>query len=154
MIRVPGCRYLLTMATPAARRDDRPNRIGPEGPVSIGGGLAQAASVLAGQPRANMVLLRGFATLPDWPRFPDVFRMRSLAIAAYPMYRGVARLVGMDAVGVEDDPAALVPALRERIDFADLPDRLPAPPFIGCTLHLGSWEVAGTAIGSGVWWIG
>jgi 2,3-bisphosphoglycerate-independent phosphoglycerate mutase len=64
--------------------------------------LAQAASVLAGQPRANMVLLRGFATLPDWPRFPDVFRMRSLAIAAYPMYRGVARLVGMDAVGVEE----------------------------------------------------
>ncbi len=81
--------------------------------------LAQAASVLAGQPRANMVLLRGFATLPDWPRFPDVFRMRSLAIAAYPMYRGVARLVGMDAVGVEDDPAALVPALRERIDDYD-----------------------------------
>jgi 2,3-bisphosphoglycerate-independent phosphoglycerate mutase len=45
--------------------------------------------------------------------------MRSLAIAAYPMYRGVARLVGMDAVSVEDDPAALVPALRDRIDDYD-----------------------------------
>ena len=81
--------------------------------------LAKVPDVLVGQTRANMVLLRGFATLPDWPRFPDVFRMRSLAVAAYPMYRGVARLVGMDAVAVEDDPAALVPALRDRVDDYD-----------------------------------
>ncbi|MBT8478616.1 MAG: 2,3-bisphosphoglycerate-independent phosphoglycerate mutase [Gemmatimonadetes bacterium] len=81
--------------------------------------LAQVPEALTDQPRANMVLLRGFATLPDWPRFPDVFRMRSLALAAYPMYRGVARLVGMDAETVEDDPAALVPALRDRIDDYD-----------------------------------
>jgi len=81
--------------------------------------LEKVPDVLVGQTRANMVLLRGFATLPDWPRFPDVFRMRSLAVAAYPMYRGVARLVGMDAVAVEDDPAALVPALRDRVDDYD-----------------------------------
>jgi 2,3-bisphosphoglycerate-independent phosphoglycerate mutase len=81
--------------------------------------LALVPETLASQPRANMVLLRGFATLPDWPRFPDVFRMRSLAIAAYPMYRGVARLVGMDAMAVDDDPASLLPALRDRIDDYD-----------------------------------
>jgi 2,3-bisphosphoglycerate-independent phosphoglycerate mutase len=81
--------------------------------------LARVPDALAGQPRANMTLLRGFATLPDWPRFPDVFGMRSVALAAYPMYRGVARLVGMDAAAVDDDPAALVPALRERIDDYD-----------------------------------
>jgi 2,3-bisphosphoglycerate-independent phosphoglycerate mutase len=81
--------------------------------------LGQVQGVLADQSRANMALLRGFASLPDWPRFPDVFGMRSLAMAAYPMYRGVARLVGMDAVSVEDDPAALAPMLRERIDDYD-----------------------------------
>lgn len=81
--------------------------------------LTGVPEALAGQTRANMVLLRGFATLPDWPRFPEVFRMRSLAVAAYPMYRGVARLVGMDAEAVEDDPAALVPVLQERIDDYD-----------------------------------
>ncbi len=81
--------------------------------------LARVPETLTSQPRANMVLLRGFATLPDWPRFPDVFRMRSLAMAAYPMYRGVARLVGMDAMAVDDDPAALLPALRARIDDYD-----------------------------------
>ena len=81
--------------------------------------LALVPGTLSGQPRANMALLRGFATLPDWPLFPDVFRMRSLAMAAYPMYRGVARLVGMDATAVDDDPAALLPALEDRIDDYD-----------------------------------
>jgi 2,3-bisphosphoglycerate-independent phosphoglycerate mutase len=67
-----------------------------------------------------MGLLRGFAQLPDWPMFPEVFGWRSLAIAAYPMYRGVARLVGMDAVEVADTPEALLPALEaasEDYDF-------------------------------------
>jgi len=81
--------------------------------------LAAVPGVLTGQPRANMALLRGFARLPEWPSFPEVFRMRSLAIAAYPMYRGVARLVGMDAVAVPDEPSALVPALRAGLDDHD-----------------------------------
>jgi 2,3-bisphosphoglycerate-independent phosphoglycerate mutase len=81
--------------------------------------LGRVPEVLAGQPRANMALLRGFATLPEWPRFPDVFGMRSLAVAAYPMYRGVARLVGMDAMAVDDDPAALAPILRANVSDYD-----------------------------------
>jgi len=81
--------------------------------------LEEVPEVLAGRDRANMGLLRGFAQLPDWPRFPEVFGWRSLAIAAYPMYRGVARLVGMDAVEVPDSPEALVPALEAAIDEYD-----------------------------------
>ena len=82
--------------------------------------LNEVPSVLAGRDRANMGLLRGFAQLPEWPAFPEVFGWRSLAIAAYPMYRGVARLVGMDAVEVSDAPDALAPALqaaRDEYDF-------------------------------------
>ncbi|MFQ5889123.1 MAG: 2,3-bisphosphoglycerate-independent phosphoglycerate mutase [Gemmatimonadota bacterium] len=78
-----------------------------------------AREALAGEPRANMVLLRGFASLPDWPRFPEVFRLRPLAAAAYPMYRGVARLVGMEAVSVDDTPEALVTELQQRYDDFD-----------------------------------
>jgi 2,3-bisphosphoglycerate-independent phosphoglycerate mutase len=78
-----------------------------------------ARQALASQPRANMVLLRGFAELPDWPRFPDVFGLRAFAAAAYPMYRGVARLVGMDAVAVDDRLEALAEALESRIDDYD-----------------------------------
>lgn len=60
--------------------------------------VARAGEVLAAEHPANMVLLRGFSMLPNWPRFPEVFGVRAAAVAAYPMYRGAARLVGMDVI--------------------------------------------------------
>ena len=78
-----------------------------------------AREALASQPRGNMVLLRGFARLPDWPRFPDVFGVRAFAAAAYPMYRGVARLVGMEAAAVDDSLDALAGELERRIGDHD-----------------------------------
>jgi 2,3-bisphosphoglycerate-independent phosphoglycerate mutase len=76
--------------------------------------LAEAAEVLADQPQANMALLRGFSRRPSWPTFGEVFGVRPLAIAAYPMYRGVARLVGMEAIEVPDDLESLVSELGKR----------------------------------------
>jgi 2,3-bisphosphoglycerate-independent phosphoglycerate mutase len=58
--------------------------------------LDQTRRILDDEKPANMVLLRGFSKKPSWPSFPDVFCMKSAAIAAYPMYRGLARLIGMD----------------------------------------------------------
>ncbi len=60
--------------------------------------LGQAREILAGHEPANMVLLRGFSKLPDWPSFEQAFGLRAAAIAGYPMYRGVAKLVGMDVL--------------------------------------------------------
>jgi 2,3-bisphosphoglycerate-independent phosphoglycerate mutase len=60
--------------------------------------VEQARRLLADAAPANMVLLRGFDQLPALPRFPEVFGLRAAAIAAYPMYRGLARLVGMDVL--------------------------------------------------------
>jgi 2,3-bisphosphoglycerate-independent phosphoglycerate mutase len=59
--------------------------------------VEHAHRALADHHPANMVLLRGFASLPRWPRFPEVTGMRAAAFASYPMYRGVAKLVGMEA---------------------------------------------------------
>jgi len=90
--------------------------------------LKRAREVLAGQPDANMALLRGASGRPDWPRFVDVFGMRASATAAYPMYRGVATLVGMDAESVADGAANLVPAYRglvDRYDFSFLHFKAP-----------------------------
>lgn len=56
----------------------------------------KARQVLKGLEPANMVLLRGFAEQPRWPSMSSVFGLRAAAIAAYPMYRGLARLIGMD----------------------------------------------------------
>lgn len=57
--------------------------------------LTQAQQVLATEERANALLLRGFAKCPDIPTIEARFGLRSAAIASYPMYRGLARLVGM-----------------------------------------------------------
>jgi 2,3-bisphosphoglycerate-independent phosphoglycerate mutase len=63
--------------------------------------IAKAKSKLAGQHPANMVTLRGFAQDPALPKFQDIFKLNPAAVAVYPMYRGVARLVGMDVIPVE-----------------------------------------------------
>ncbi len=59
---------------------------------------AEANRLLAAHPPANSCLLRGISNDPGVPRFPDVFKMRSAAVAVYPMYKGVSRLVGMDII--------------------------------------------------------
>jgi 2,3-bisphosphoglycerate-independent phosphoglycerate mutase len=56
----------------------------------------KAKAILANHHPANMVLLRGFSTHPNFPTFQEIYRLNPLAIAVYPMYRGLARLVGME----------------------------------------------------------
>ena len=68
---------------------------------------------LADAAPANMILLRGFDLLPALPRFPEVFALRAAAIAAYPMYRGLAKLVGMDVLKTGGTFADEIGTLRE-----------------------------------------
>jgi len=75
--------------------------------------VAGARERLRGHHPANMVLLRGFARRPDLPSFPDVFGLRAAAIAFYPMYRGLARLVGMTALPTGPSLSDSLAALRE-----------------------------------------
>ena len=58
--------------------------------------IAQAKSILAEQHPANMLLLRGFSERPEFPAMGEIYRLKPAAIAVYPMYRGLARLVGME----------------------------------------------------------
>ncbi len=57
--------------------------------------VAQARKVLSQEKRANMVLLRGFSLRPVLPSMAEAYRLNPAAIAAYPMYRGLAHLLGM-----------------------------------------------------------
>src|SRR5262249_6742263 len=58
--------------------------------------VAGAARALQGQAPTNMVTLRGFARYPKIDTVRDIYGLRAVCIAVYPMYRGLARLVGMD----------------------------------------------------------
>ena len=73
----------------------------------------EARRRLADAAPANMVLLRGFDKLPELPRFPEVYGLRAAAIAAYPMYRGLAKLVGMDVLKTGRTYADEIATLRE-----------------------------------------
>ena len=74
---------------------------------------------VAGAAPANMVLLRGFDRLPKLPRFPEVFGLRAAAIAAYPMYRGLAKLVGMEVLKTGGTFGEELRTLREHWDAYD-----------------------------------
>ena len=60
--------------------------------------IGRVRDILADEPKANMILARGFARFPDWPKFSDRYKLTPSAVAGYPMYRGVARLVGIPVV--------------------------------------------------------
>lgn len=56
----------------------------------------QAAIILKDDAPANLLTMRGIAKMPPIPAFQEVYGTRAAAIAVYPMYRGLARLVNMD----------------------------------------------------------
>ena len=60
--------------------------------------VAEAARVLKDQAPTNAVTLRGFARYPKIDTLKDIYGLRAAAIAVYPMYKGLARLVGMDVL--------------------------------------------------------
>ncbi len=68
---------------------------------------------------ANAVLLRGFANMVDIPPFPDVFGMRALCIAVYPMYKGLSRLVGMEVAKGCDTIISEFDTLKKNYDKYD-----------------------------------
>jgi 2,3-bisphosphoglycerate-independent phosphoglycerate mutase len=55
----------------------------------------KATRLLANHHPANMILLRGFSKKPDIPSMSEIYKLKPAAIAVYPMYRGLARLLGM-----------------------------------------------------------
>jgi 2,3-bisphosphoglycerate-independent phosphoglycerate mutase len=81
--------------------------------------IVGARRALAGEPAATGILLRGFDSRQELPRFSDRFGMRAAAVAVYPMYRGIARLLGFEVLGPPADLAEEVRLVGKGWDDAD-----------------------------------
>jgi len=75
--------------------------------------LDDVASVLAGEAKANAALLRGFSKFPTIPTMQELFKVRPAAIANYPMYKGLAQLLGMEVMDVGNETMDLFDALEK-----------------------------------------
>ncbi|HYU67268.1 MAG TPA: 2,3-bisphosphoglycerate-independent phosphoglycerate mutase [Jatrophihabitantaceae bacterium] len=74
---------------------------------------SQVRTVLAGEPQANFLLLRGYDTHRELPSYVDRYGLHAAAVAIYPMYRGIARLVGMEVLGAPADLDEQLTILRD-----------------------------------------
>ncbi|MEC9287371.1 MAG: 2,3-bisphosphoglycerate-independent phosphoglycerate mutase [Chloroflexota bacterium] len=81
--------------------------------------VKQASQLMSEEERANMLLLRGFAQMPMLPPMGDVYRLDPAAIAAYPMYRGLATVAGMNVIPTGKNFADEVDTLRANWDKHD-----------------------------------
>lgn len=82
--------------------------------------LRQAKEILKDDAPANLLTMRGIAKRPAIPTYEEVYGLRSAAIAVYPMYRGLARLVGMDVLDAGqtlDDQMNRLEAVWDDYDF-------------------------------------
>ncbi|MBI3287853.1 MAG: 2,3-bisphosphoglycerate-independent phosphoglycerate mutase [Chloroflexi bacterium] len=77
--------------------------------------LQQTRHILSDAAPANMVLLRGFAQYEKYPSLEERYGLRAIAIAKYPMYRGLARLLGMTILEPYRDYADMLERLRSRL---------------------------------------
>ena len=82
--------------------------------------IRQAREILADQDQANCLTMRGFAAKPALPTYQEVYGLKSAAIAVYPMYKGLARLVGMEILGpvaTLDEQISLMVQVYDQYDF-------------------------------------
>ena len=83
--------------------------------------IAAAREILKDHPPANSLNLRGLAKDPGLPKMSEVYGLKAAAIATYPMYKGVAKLVGMDVLPVAgelvEDEVETLRAHWDQYDF-------------------------------------
>src|ERR687886_1228465 len=81
--------------------------------------VEQADGILEDRHPANTVLLRGFGMHPNLPSFEKVYGLEAAAIASYPMYKGLARLAGLEVLREGEGIAGEFETLKENWDSYD-----------------------------------
>lgn len=76
--------------------------------------IDQAQKILADEPKVNTILLRGFAKFQPYKTMEERYGLKSLAVANYPMYRGIANILGMDLNPITADIKTEFEAVRDQ----------------------------------------
>ena len=74
--------------------------------------LDDVVAILKDEKVANAALLRGFSVQPSIPSMQELFKLRPAAVANYPMYKGLAKLLGMTTYKVGPETEDLFAALE------------------------------------------
>ncbi len=78
--------------------------------------IDRASEILSSHYPANMLLLRGIDSFKRYPTFYDIYKLKACAIAQYPMYKGLSRMVGMDILDAGSGPSDLFDCLSEHFN--------------------------------------
>jgi len=81
--------------------------------------LDKANKLLKNEHPANALLLRGFSSLPDIPSIKNLYKLKAVAIATYPMYKGLAKLVGMKVLECGETLEDELKCLKEKFSSYD-----------------------------------
>jgi 2,3-bisphosphoglycerate-independent phosphoglycerate mutase len=64
--------------------------------------IREVRAILSNHYPVNMVLLRGFSKRPQFPSMPEIYKIKAAAISVFPLYRGLAGLIGIDVLDTGD----------------------------------------------------
>lgn len=81
--------------------------------------IDEVTAFLKDSPKANTILLRGFSKLPFLPTMVELYKLKPAAVAQYPMYKGLARLIGMDILNVGSKTEDLFQSLEDKFGDHD-----------------------------------
>lgn len=81
--------------------------------------IREVSRVLEGDHPVNGCLLRGFSSAPDIPLMKELYKIKPVAVATYPMYRGLAKLVGMDVADAGETLEQLFDTVKRLWDSHD-----------------------------------
>ena len=81
--------------------------------------ITSATGILSDEKKANTLLLRGYSKYKKFPSVEERFGLKALAIASYPMYRGIARLLGMTIAPLTESIEAEISELQKNYDDYD-----------------------------------
>jgi 2,3-bisphosphoglycerate-independent phosphoglycerate mutase len=67
--------------------------------------IKRANELLHNEHPSNGIMMRGFSKTPDIRPFPRKWKITSAAIATYPMYRGITKLLGLNVLATGETAA-------------------------------------------------